>query len=139
MSHNLCGWCPSASYPHAVHCQLTYEEDDTSSLTIENHSSEDDILAHHLPSIAEEEDDDTEEHFPTVSLDDNFWMEEPVPERHLCIHENLQLDLCHYLCPYDLNLLHLTQENAPQYTDLNNTFEFPDVMMSANDNNAPSL
>ena len=60
---------------------------------IENHSSEDDILAHCLPSIAEE-DDDMEEHFPTVSLDDDFWMEEPVPEGHLCIHENAQHDLC---------------------------------------------
>ena len=55
-------------YPHAVHHQLTYEEDDTSSLTLQNHSSEDDILAHCLPSIAEEEDDDMEEHFLTVSL-----------------------------------------------------------------------
>ena len=52
-----------------------------------NSSSEDEILAHHLPSLAEE-DDDMEEHFPTVSLDDDFWMEEPVPERHLCIHED---------------------------------------------------
>ena len=49
---------------------------------IENHSSEDDILACHLPSIAEEEDNDKEEHFLTVSLDDDFSMEEPVPERH---------------------------------------------------------
>ena len=61
---------PSPSYPHAVHHQLTYEDD-----TMENHSSEDDILAHYLPSIEEEEDDDMEEHFPTVSLDDDFWDE----------------------------------------------------------------
>ena len=56
---------------------------------MEDLSPEDDILACCLPSIAEEDKDDTEEYFPTVSLDDNVWMEEPVPERHLCIHEKL--------------------------------------------------
>ena len=50
---------------------------------IENHLSEDDMLAHHLPSIAEEVGNDMEEHFPTVSLDDDFWMEEPVTERYM--------------------------------------------------------
>ena len=35
-----------------------------------------------------------EEYFPTVSLDDDFCMEESVPERHLCIHEDAQHDLC---------------------------------------------
>ena len=104
---------------------------------LENNSSEDNILAHHLPSIAEEEDYDMEEHFPTVSLDDDFWKEEPVPERHLCIHENAQHDLCPYPCQYHLNQLHYTQEDATQYIDLNDIFEFPDVMMSANDDNVP--
>ena len=100
--------CQSPSYSHTIHHSLTYEEDNT----MENHSSEDDILACHLPSIAEEEDDEMEEHIPTVSLDDNFWLEVPVPERHLCIHENAQHDLCPYPCPYDLNPLHLTQEDG---------------------------
>ena len=101
---------------------------------MEDHSPEDDILAHHLPSIAEEEDDDIE-----VSLNDNFLMEEPVPERHLCIHENLQHDLCPYPCPFSLNPLHLTQEDAPQYIDLNDIFKFPDVIVSASNDNVPSL
>ena len=86
---------PSPSYPHTVHHQLTYEEDNT----IDNHSSEDDILACHLPSITEEEDDDIK-HFPTISLNDDFWMEEPVPERHLCIYEDSQHDFCTYPCPW---------------------------------------
>ena len=113
---------PSPGYLHAVHQWLTDKEDNESSLDprIEDHSPKDDILAHHLPSIAEEEDNDTEEHFPTVSLDDDFWMEEPVPERHLWIHENSQHNLCPYLCAYSLNPLHLTQEDGPQYLDLNN-------------------
>ena len=125
--------CPSPSYPHVVCQQLTYEEDDT----IENHPSEDDILAHCLSSMAEEEDSDMEEHFPTISLDDNFWMEEPVPERQLCIHEDAQHALCPYPCPYNLNQLHLTQEDM-QYVDLNDISDFPDVMVSADDD-MPSL
>ena len=118
---------------------MTYEEDNTSSLTIANHSSEDDILAHYLTSIAEEEDDDMEEHFSMVPLDDDFWMVEPVQERHLCIHDNVQHDLCPYPCPYNLNQLHLTQEDAVQYIDLNDIIEFPDVMLSADNDDIPSL
>ena len=117
---------------------MTYK-DDTSSLTLENHSSEDDILACCLPSIAAEEDDDMEEHFPTVSLDDDYWMKEPVPERYLCIHEDVQHDLCPYPCPYNLNQLHLAQEDTMQDIDINDIFEFPDVMISVNDDNIASL
>ena len=89
-------------------------------------------MPHHLPSMAKEEDNDMEENFPTISLDDDFWMEEPVLERHLYIHEDAQHDLCPYLCPYNLNQLHLTQEDV-QYIDLNNMIDFPDVMASAAD------
>ena len=122
--------CHSRSTPfslvtHAVHCQLTYEEDNT----IDNHSSEDDILAHHLPSITEE-DNGIEEHFPTISLDDDFWID-------LCIHEDAQHDFCTYPCPYDLNQLHLTQEDV-QYIDLSDILDFPDVMLPADDD-MPSL
>ena len=106
---------------------------------METHSSENNVLAHHLPSIAEEEDNDTEEHFPTISLDANFWMEEPVPVRQLCIHENSQHDLCPYPCPYNLNPLHLTQEDVLQYIDLNDIFEFLEFIVSASDDDAPSL
>ena len=86
--------CPSPGSLNIVcHC-LAYKEDDESSLDprIEDQSPEEDIIDCHLPSIAEEDDNDTE-HFLVVSLDDNVWMEEPVPERHLCIHENSQHDL----------------------------------------------
>ena len=81
---------PSPGSLSTVCHHLTNKEDDASSLDpmMEDHSPEDEILVHHLPSIAEEDEDDTEEHFPMVSLDDNIWMEEPDPERHLCIHEN---------------------------------------------------
>ena len=107
---------------------------------MENCSPEDDVLAHCLPSIAEEEeDDDMEEHSLTVPLDGDFWMEEPVQERHLSIHENAQHDLCPYPCPCNLNPLHLMQEEALQYTDLSDIFEFPDVVLSTSDDDVPSL
>ena len=32
---------------------------------------------------AEEEEED----FPTPTLNDDIWLEDPVPDRHLCIHE----------------------------------------------------
>ena len=92
-----------------------------------------------LPSIAEEDEDDGEEHFPTLSLDDDVWMEEPVPEWHLCIHENSQCNLCPYLCPYSLSLLHLTQEDAPYCIDLNNIFKLPDFIVTTSNEDAPSL
>ena len=84
-------------------------------------------------------DDDTEEHFPTILLDDDIWMEEPVPERHLCIHDNSQHDLCPYPCPYSLNPLHLTQEDTMQYIDLSDIFEFPNVVVSTSDDDVSSL
>ena len=59
-------------------------------------------------------------------------MEEPVPERHLCIHENAQHDFCTYLCPYDLNQLHLAQEDM-QYIDVSDVLDFLDVMLPADD------
>ena len=68
-----------------------------------------------------------EENFPTVSLDDNFWMEDTC-SREANVHTwkwpNMSCSL--YACPYDLNQLHLTQEDL-QYIDLNDIFDFPDV------------
>ena len=104
---------------------------------MKNCSSEDGTLACCLTIIAKEEDNDIKEHFLTVSIDEHFWMEDPVLERHLCIHEDAQHDLCPYLCPYDLNQQHLAQEDV-QYIDPNDIFEFQDVMVYADDD-MPSL
>ena len=69
-------------------------------------------------------------------------MEEPVPDRHFCIHEQLQPhDLCPNPCPYSLDQPHPTLEYAPapQYMDLNNIFDFPDVMTTTSDEDILSL
>ena len=36
---------------------------------------------------------------PTAPLDDDIWLEDPIPDRHLCIHEQSQLN---YQCSYPL-------------------------------------
>ena len=41
--------------------------------------------------------EEEEEDFQTVVLDDDHWITDPVPDRHLCIHEHLQP---HSLCCY---------------------------------------
>ena len=105
-----------------VHCHLTFEGDDNSSIDsntlhtrTEHHSPVEHPMAHHLTSADEEEE---EGNFPTAPLNDDIWMEEPVSDRHLYIHEHSQHDLCPYPCPYSLDQLHLTPDYAPQYMDL---------------------
>ena len=94
-------------------------------------------MAHHLTSADEEED--KEEHFPTVLLNDDVWIEEPVPDRHSCIHEHSQHKLCPYPCPYSLDQLHLTPDHTPQYMDLSNIFDFPDVITTTSEKDIPKL
>ena len=140
--------CLSPGSLNTVCCCLTFEEDEGSSFNrdiphprMEHHIPDDNTMAHHLTSMEEEdkEEEDTEEHFLTASLNGNVWMEEPVPERHLCIHENSQHDLCPYPCLYSLNQLHLAQNNALQYMDLSDIFEFSNVITAARDEDIPSL
>ena len=109
-----------------VHCHLMFKEDDESLLDrdmlhtrIEHHSPGEHPMPHHLSSTHEEKE---EEHFPTAPLNDDVWIEEPVPDRHLCIHEDSQHDLCPYPCPYSLDQLHLTLDYTAQHMDLSNIF-----------------
>ena len=88
------------------------------------------------------EEKEEEEQFPTAPLDDAVWMDEPVPERHLCIHEQSQPhDLCPYPCPYSLDQLYLAPEYAPtpQYMDLSDIFNFPHVMTTTRNEDIPGL
>ena len=69
-------------------------------------------------------------------------MDEPVLDRHLSIHEQLQPhELCPYPCPYSLDQLHPFREYvpAPQYMDLGGIFDFPDMMTATSDEDIPSL
>ena len=94
---------------------------------------------HDVPS---EEEEEIEEHFSTAPLDSDVWMEEPVPDRQLCIHEQSQVhDQCPHPCPYSLEQLHPAPEYAPapQYMYLSDIFDFLDVMTTASDKDIPSL
>ena len=47
-----------------------------------------------LTICGELDDDEEEEHFQTVSVEDDHWTTEEIPDRHLCIHS------IHYLIHY---------------------------------------
>ena len=66
-------------------------------------------------------------------------MEEPVPDRHLCIHEDLQHDLCPYSCPHNLDQLHLTPDYAPQYMNISDICNFQDMITTTSDEDIPNL
>ena len=128
---------------------LMFDKDDDSLLDnntlhtrMDHHSPQEHPMAHHLTSADEEEDkeeEDAEEHFPTAPLIDDVWIEEPVPDRHLCIHEHSQHNLCPYPCPYSLDQLHLTLDYTPQYMDLSDILDFQDVITTASNEYIPNL
>ena len=81
--------------------------------------------------------EEEEEDFQTVALDDEHWITEPVPERHLCIHEHLQL---HSLCPYSFPCsTDSTPTSYQDMLDLSDISDFEDVMTNSSDENIPAL
>ena len=142
-------WAYSSQWPDnlkTVHCHLMFDEDDNSLIdsnplngSMEWSSLTEHPMAHHITGADKEEE---VEHFPTASLSDDVWMEEPVPDRHLCIHEHSQLhDLCPYACQYSLDQPHLVPEYTPtpQYMDVSDIFDFPDVMTTSSNEDIPNL
>ena len=84
----------------------------------------------------EEEEDEEEDDFQTISLDDEHWMTEEIPDRPLCIHKHsLPHGLCPYPCPY-------TDYQTPPYfktMDLNDISKFEDLMTTCSDEDIPAL
>ena len=85
----------------------------------------------HLEEEAAEEED-----FQTVSLDNEHWNTEEIPDRPLCIHEHsLPHGLCPYPCPY-------ADYQTPPYfetMDLSDTSKFEDLMTTSSDEDIPAL
>ena len=83
------------------------------------------------------DDPEDEEGFQTVALDDEHWITEQVPDRHLCIHEHLQP---HFLCPYPFPC---STDSAPtpyqDTLDLSDISDFEDVMSTSSDEDIPAL
>ena len=84
----------------------------------------------------EEEEEVEEEDFQTVSLDDEHWDMEEIPDRHLCIHEH---SLPHGLCPYPCPYLDCLASAYHDTLDLNDISEFEDFMTTSSDEDIPAL
>ena len=69
-----------------------------------------------------DDDDDEEEDFPTVSLEDDHWTTEEIPDRHLCIHEHSVL---HGLCPYPCPCPYLDCTSSAYY----DTLDLSDILV----------
>ena len=77
------------------------------------------------------------EDFQTVALDNDHWITDPVPDRHLCVHEHLQPhSLCCYPCPYSSDSALTSYHDM---LDLSNISDFKDVMTTSSDNDIPAL
>ena len=82
-------------------------------------------------------DDFKEEDFQTVTLDYNHWITDPVPDRHLCIHEHSQpYSLCYYKCPYSLDSAPASYHDT---LDLSGISNFKDVMTTTSDEDIPAV
>ena len=82
-------------------------------------------------NLAEEEED-----FQTVSLDDEHWDMERIPDRHLCIHEH---SLPHGLCPYPCSYLDYTSSSYYDTLDLSDISKFEDLMTTSSNEDIPAL
>ena len=77
-----------------------------------------------------------EEDFQTISLDDDHWTSEEIPDRPLCIHKHL---LSHGLCPYPCPYVDYQTHSYFENMDLSNISEFEDVMTTFSNKDIPVL
>ena len=85
-----------------------------------------------------------EEDFSTAPIDDDTWLEDPVPDRHLCIHEQSQSHYqCSHPCSYSLDLPHSAPNDTPvpyyKMMDLSDISDLQDVMTTTSDEDIPDL
>ena len=77
-----------------------------------------------------------EEDFQIVALDNEYWITEPIPDRHLCNHEHSQL---HSLDPYPFQCSIDSNPTSYQDTlDLSDISDFEDVMTTFSDKDIPT-
>ena len=82
------------------------------------------------------DNDEEEEHFQTVSLEDDHWTTEEIPDRHLCIHEH---SAPHLLCQYPCTNVDYTSSSYYDTLDLSDLSEFEDLMITSSDEDIPAL
>ena len=93
------------------------------------------LLSKSIYTICDDLED--EQDFQTVALDDEHWITEPAPDRHMCIHEHSQL---HSLCPYPFP--HSRDSIPASYQDtldLSDISDFEDVRTTSSDKDIPAL
>ena len=100
-----------------MHHHLTFSNDErpsTDSSQLHERAKQSSPVQQHMDDSIQDATNEEEEDCPTALLYDDIWLEEPVPDRHLCIHELSQLhDQCPYPCLYSLDQLHSTPEDTP--------------------------
>ena len=89
-----------------------------------------DSSAESAPEPSDNKESYEDEDFQTVSLDNEPWTTEMVPERTFCIHENgLPNNVCTYPCPFGSN-------NTTSYIDsldLSNVLDLKDNFLTTSD------
>ena len=138
----------SHSHHKPVQCQLTFntsDDDDTSTVdtlspssTVQWQNPMDFLQQPHSKCTLTIFDDldEEEEDFETVSLEDDHWTIEEIPDRHLCIHEH---SVPHELCPYPCPYLDYTSSSYYNTLDLSDISEFEDLMTTSSDEDIPAL
>ena len=79
---------------------------------------------------------DEEEEFQTISLDDEHWTTEEIPDRPLSIHEH---SLPHRLCPYPCPYSDYQTSSYFKTMDLSDISEFEDLKSTSSDEDIPVL
>ena len=80
--------------------------------------------------------EEDEEDVQIVTLDDDHWTTDQIPDRHLCIHEHsLPHSICPCPCPYMDSTPALYQDSL----DLSDISDFKDVMTTLSDEDVPAL
>ena len=82
------------------------------------------------------EEDKEKEDFQKVTLADDHWTAEEMPDRHLCIHNHSVL---HSLCPYPCLYMDYISASYHDTLDLSDIAEFEDLMMASSDEDIPAL
>ena len=151
--YNTCSTSTRQSHCRPVCRCLTFssseEDDDTTTDEIPSPDSIPPVQYHtrctfsnHLPSTPSmhmftlEEEAEEEEDFQTVSLDDEHWDMEEIPDRPLCIHEH---SLPHGLCPYPCPYLNYQASSYYDTLDLSDISEFEDLMIASSDEDISAL
>ena len=89
-----------------------------------------------LPICDDLDDDKEEEDFQTISVEDDHWTMEEIPDKPLCTHEH---SVSHELCPYPCLYLDYTSSSYYDTFNLSDISEFEDLMTTTSNKDIPTL